>query len=196
MDGGNGVKGQCVVAQKGQLFNDILNEYPESYEIGMFQYCYSNETPLLTVGAGPCLVIVVHNPTNNSGCLAHLAPEIGGRAARYAKAVTVTKLLLRKCGNPSAANIFLIGGQAFQSKSIINEPPGLDIKEHLEKEVIGNHIFYRKPVVAETEQVLYHPGKGKVYLLESNELQGLQKKMIPSYEQKSPVKDYSNEPEN
>lgn len=46
------------------------------YDVGIDRWCFSDRIPIFTYGAGPCLIIVLHDPICNHGFVAHVSDMI------------------------------------------------------------------------------------------------------------------------
>jgi hypothetical protein len=175
--------GQCNVKPTNSLVSEYGETFPAAYYVDMEQYGLSEDKPIFTYGAGPCLIIIVHNMQKKIGCLAHKGPIGNSPEILFNSIYTIIQKLLMSCGNPGRAHILLIGGKAFTYNPKINHNT-MDILSYIADKFKGNvFTYFRKENDGfNPENALYDPIKEKVFLLSDNEAMSLQGSKIEENE--------------
>lgn len=160
----------------------------DCYSIDMDEWGYSNNLPLATVGAGPCLNVVVH--AGNVGCLTHIWNSSLNQTELYHKACFTIRDMIHCIGSLINLDIWLGAGWAFgpNEKFVPYEKAALDFPVYLSAflEEVGcqnvNIIDCRTTgpnTYWNPGDIAYSPATGKVHLISnkdaSNEESGLYK---------------------
>jgi hypothetical protein len=175
-------------------------------EVDMDHWGYSDNQPLSTVGAGPCMNVVVHR--NNAGCLAHIWNMSTSQTELYHHACfSIKDMIDTVIGGTDNLNIWLGAGTVFRlgSKAFTHDRAIYDFGEYLEN-FLGQMgcagvtlIDHRLRAPHQSSKkgydpgnVVYDPPTGCVYLLESgrltqegfnddSELHGIQTRSYPAH---------------
>ncbi len=171
--------GHSRIEDKGELTREIGGDYPVSYHVDMGQYGYSNNRPLFTWGALPCLIIVVHNIASDRGCLSHKSHDSMNQAKLYHDAEAATRKMLSACGNPYESEIYLLAGQAFipGSHYATQNPQNVDIATYMQQQ-LGVHHHVKNFLHHALGQILYWPERRKVYFVSDDERTEIQNRMV------------------
>lgn len=90
------------------LKEGLPNNFPleHNYEVDIDEWGYSSNTPLATIGAGPCLNVVVHNRETNVGCLAHVGHSSLKQTILFLKALKIILIMMHSAGAGAGAKLF------------------------------------------------------------------------------------------
>ena len=179
--------GKCNIYAAGSLTDDDLQT--RSIFVDMYCYGYSDRAeqplPLITWGAGPCMIAVFHNRVESRGCLAHIAAagENKDMMDHFERATDQLTRMFERSGKPTAADIYLLAGRSFVYETEYPQanPERIDYSAHLQKFLYPfkdpSYQVHRYNAV-ETGQVLYWPSKDSLFILSNLELQTLQARVI------------------
>jgi len=91
------------------------------FEVAQDEWAFSDDTPLATIGAGPCMNVVVHAGT--AGCLAHIWNSSISQKEIYDKACRTIGGLIGMLKATTDIEIWLGAGSAFHLGSIFFSHP-------------------------------------------------------------------------
>jgi hypothetical protein len=90
-----------------------------NYVVGIDVWGYSSSTPIATVGAAPCLNVVVHNRGTNEGCLAHVGHTSLNQTELFMKALRAIEIMAWEAiVGANTFDIWFGAGYAFVENSI------------------------------------------------------------------------------
>jgi hypothetical protein len=100
------------------------------YELSMDEYGYSTGQPLFTVGAGPCLIVVIHETRRKVGCLAHVHDQLSLLPAVLAWVMLKSVEAMMATIGTTDVNVYLAAGGSFgpPNPRFVTHPPVLPFK--------------------------------------------------------------------
>jgi len=166
----------------------LPNNFPMNtcLEIDVNYWGFSNNAPLSTVGALPCMNVVVHR--GNVGCLAHVWNTNVSRTENYHRACfTIQTMINDAIGHRDNLNIWLGAGTMFNRFGQAGEHdipvygfirylavflprtdyPGRTIMDHRLNAPLN---LYANAPVYDPGSIVYNPPTGCVYLIQRNKL--------------------------
>jgi hypothetical protein len=165
--------------------SNLTTEVPlrSAMQVDMDEWAVSRADPLATVGAGPCMNVVVHDPNSNQGGLAHVwnvAYDVDQidlqrsfqRHELYHKACfTVLDMMRRGLRSTGPFDVWLGAGGAFVEKagmfikedSVLYDFPAYVVRFMAEAGIQVTVIDNRK--VKNSGDIIYWPALAAVYFL-------------------------------
>jgi hypothetical protein len=104
-----------LILEKGLPDNFLSNS---NYVVAIDVWGYSSSTPIATVGAAPCLNVVVHNRETNAGCLAHVGHTSPNQTELFMKALRAIETMAWEANvSANTFDIWFGAGYAFVGDS-------------------------------------------------------------------------------
>lgn len=141
------------------------------FEVQMFHFCYSTGFPLLTVGAGPCMVVIVHDAENRRGCLAHLPP---GYKDPWKYTFSLVEEMMKKIPNNQNLELVFLAGTGYERQQNPNqsEERNENLKDYIRRQFGKKNQqfksirdFTHTAAKPDKANVLYVPELSKVVLV-------------------------------
>lgn len=151
----------------------------DCYQVDMDEWGYSNNRPLATIGAGPCLNVVVH--AGSTGCLAHIWNSSLNQTELYHKACFTIRNMIHSIGVLNDLDIWLGAGWAFGPNAdwVPEEKAALDFPVYL-RAFLGEVGCQRTSITDcrtmgpqtfwNPGDIVYSPPTGRVHLLSNKDM--------------------------